>query len=239
MSYSHFQLDMEHYLWPKIVAAVLLTQTRGDRMHSNMVAALEHIVSLKSGLLICDAVTCLAVWVVIWESCVKFWGIFAFSFFFIHSFSLPSCPVPISSCEGVGGMACCQFCSSGRLCSGIAVVSVFGDCKWHGWLFGGRAVQEDPLPEGWEMRYTGDGVRYFVDHNTRSTTFQDPRSGAAKGWVSWWQMCEWMDEWEKSSFHLLLPNPPYPVYLHGYFSLLNWEWESSTLSTVYFIHAWV
>jgi len=44
-------------------------------------------------------------------------------------------------------------------------------------------VQEDPLPEGWEMRYTGDGVRYFVDHNTRSTTFQDPRSGIAKGSV--------------------------------------------------------
>jgi len=34
------------------------------------------------------------------------------------------------------------------------------------------------------MRYTADGVRYFVDHNTRSTTFQDPRSGAAKGLVS-------------------------------------------------------
>ena len=46
-----------------------------------------------------------------------------------------------------------------------------------------RSVQEDPLPEGWEMRYTADGVRYFVDHNTRSTTFQDPRSGAAKGLV--------------------------------------------------------
>ena len=28
------------------------------------------------------------------------------------------------------------------------------------------------MPEGWEMRYTNEGVRYFVDHNTRSTTFQ-------------------------------------------------------------------
>ena len=43
-------------------------------------------------------------------------------------------------------------------------------------------MQEDPLPEGWEMRYTGEGVRYFVDHNTRSTTFQDPRGGH-KGYV--------------------------------------------------------
>ena len=42
-------------------------------------------------------------------------------------------------------------------------------------------MQEDPLPEGWEMRYTGEGVRYFVDHNTRTTTFQDPRGGPAKG----------------------------------------------------------
>lgn len=43
-------------------------------------------------------------------------------------------------------------------------------------------MQEDPLPEGWEMRYTNEGVRYFVDHNTRSTTFQDPRGGQTKGY---------------------------------------------------------
>ena len=28
------------------------------------------------------------------------------------------------------------------------------------------------------MRLTEDGMRYFVDHNTRTTTFQDPRPGA-------------------------------------------------------------
>jgi len=33
------------------------------------------------------------------------------------------------------------------------------------------------------MRFTAEGVRYFVDHNTRSTTFQDPRGGPAKGFV--------------------------------------------------------
>ena len=44
-----------------------------------------------------------------------------------------------------------------------------------------RIMQEDPLPEGWEMRYTAEGVRYFVDHNSRTTTFQDPRGGPAKG----------------------------------------------------------
>ncbi|KAJ1554603.1 hypothetical protein HK405_004587 [Cladochytrium tenue] len=31
------------------------------------------------------------------------------------------------------------------------------------------------LPAGWEMRYTVDGRPYFVDHNTRTTTWLDPR----------------------------------------------------------------
>jgi atrophin-1 interacting protein 5 (WW domain-containing E3 ubiquitin protein ligase 1) len=39
-------------------------------------------------------------------------------------------------------------------------------------------MKEEPLPNGWEMRWTEDGVRYFVDHNTRTTTFDDPRPGA-------------------------------------------------------------
>lgn len=43
--------------------------------------------------------------------------------------------------------------------------------------------QEDPLPPGWEMRITDEGVHYFVDHNTRTTTFQDPRPGATRGYV--------------------------------------------------------
>lgn len=54
---------------------------------------------------------------------------------------------------------------------------VAGDCLFC------SIVQEDPLPQGWEMRFTAEGVRYFVDHNTRSTTFQDPRGGPAKGFV--------------------------------------------------------
>jgi len=42
-------------------------------------------------------------------------------------------------------------------------------------------VQEEPLPQGWEMRFLEDGVvQYFVDHNTRTTTFDDPRPGASK-----------------------------------------------------------
>ncbi len=33
-------------------------------------------------------------------------------------------------------------------------------------------VDQLPLPQGWEMRHTEQGVKYFVDHNTRTTTFQ-------------------------------------------------------------------
>ncbi|KAI9276603.1 hypothetical protein BY458DRAFT_505502 [Sporodiniella umbellata] len=32
-----------------------------------------------------------------------------------------------------------------------------------------------PLPSGWEMRTTAEGRPYFVDHNTRTTTWVDPR----------------------------------------------------------------
>ncbi|KAL1920700.1 uncharacterized protein VTP21DRAFT_1077 [Calcarisporiella thermophila] len=32
-----------------------------------------------------------------------------------------------------------------------------------------------PLPPGWEMRVTPEGRPYFVDHNTRTTTWVDPR----------------------------------------------------------------
>uniref|UniRef100_A0A6Q2Z9E3 E3 ubiquitin-protein ligase n=1 Tax=Esox lucius TaxID=8010 RepID=A0A6Q2Z9E3_ESOLU len=36
-------------------------------------------------------------------------------------------------------------------------------------------TQGSPLPEGWEMRFTVDGIPYFVDHNRRTTTYIDPR----------------------------------------------------------------
>ncbi|KAJ3411380.1 hypothetical protein HDV05_002305 [Chytridiales sp. JEL 0842] len=32
-----------------------------------------------------------------------------------------------------------------------------------------------PLPSGWERRFTPEGRPYFIDHNTRATTWQDPR----------------------------------------------------------------
>ncbi|KAF2812250.1 uncharacterized protein BDZ99DRAFT_346593, partial [Mytilinidion resinicola] len=31
------------------------------------------------------------------------------------------------------------------------------------------------FPSGWGQRYTAEGRVYFVDHNTRTTTWVDPR----------------------------------------------------------------
>ncbi|KAJ7212062.1 hypothetical protein GGX14DRAFT_447230 [Mycena pura] len=36
-----------------------------------------------------------------------------------------------------------------------------------------------PLPSGWEMRLTSTGRVYFVDHNTKTTTWDDPRAPTA------------------------------------------------------------
>jgi E3 ubiquitin-protein ligase NEDD4 len=38
-------------------------------------------------------------------------------------------------------------------------------------------VEQDPsLPEGWEQRLTPDGKVYYVDHNTRATSWEHPAS---------------------------------------------------------------
>jgi len=34
---------------------------------------------------------------------------------------------------------------------------------------------EEPLPPGWEMRFDSYGRKYYVDHNTRSTTWERPQ----------------------------------------------------------------
>lgn len=39
---------------------------------------------------------------------------------------------------------------------------------------GGRR-QEDALPPGWEMQVAPNGRTFFIDHNTRKTTWDDPR----------------------------------------------------------------
>lgn len=36
------------------------------------------------------------------------------------------------------------------------------------------SADEEPLPNGWEMRYDQFGRKYYVDHNTKSTTWERP-----------------------------------------------------------------
>ncbi|EEP80938.1 E3 ubiquitin--protein ligase pub1 [Uncinocarpus reesii 1704] len=40
---------------------------------------------------------------------------------------------------------------------------------------GATTAGSGELPAGWEQRYTPEGRSYFVDHNTRTTTWVDPR----------------------------------------------------------------
>jgi len=40
---------------------------------------------------------------------------------------------------------------------------------------GEATAQEEPLPAGWEMRYDVYGRRYYVDHNSRSTSWERPQ----------------------------------------------------------------
>ena len=40
---------------------------------------------------------------------------------------------------------------------------------------GATTAGSSSLPAGWEERYTPDGRAYYVDHNTRATTWVDPR----------------------------------------------------------------
>lgn len=37
-----------------------------------------------------------------------------------------------------------------------------------------QGMPDAPLPEGWEMRITQDGIPFFIDHNTRTTTYNHP-----------------------------------------------------------------
>jgi hypothetical protein len=41
---------------------------------------------------------------------------------------------------------------------------------------GGLAELSPPLPEGWEVAYTAEGVPYYIDHNTGTSTWVDPRT---------------------------------------------------------------
>nr|2LAJ_A Chain A, E3 ubiquitin-protein ligase NEDD4-like [Homo sapiens] len=37
------------------------------------------------------------------------------------------------------------------------------------------AMEQSFLPPGWEMRIAPNGRPFFYDHNTKTTTWEDPR----------------------------------------------------------------
>ena len=37
------------------------------------------------------------------------------------------------------------------------------------------SAEQAPLPPGWEASTTATGKAYFIDHNSHTTTFRDPR----------------------------------------------------------------
>ena len=41
-------------------------------------------------------------------------------------------------------------------------------------------TKTNPLPLGWELKYTKEGKKFFVDHNTKSTSWIDPRQREIK-----------------------------------------------------------
>ena len=45
----------------------------------------------------------------------------------------------------------------------------------------GGTDEEDPLPQGWETKYDQNGRRYYVDHNSRTTSWNRPKPLPA-GW---------------------------------------------------------
>ncbi|XP_048774372.1 syntaxin-binding protein 4-like isoform X2 [Ostrea edulis] len=38
-------------------------------------------------------------------------------------------------------------------------------------------IEKDPLPYGWEEAYTADGMRYYINHVTQTTTWSHPKTG--------------------------------------------------------------
>uniref|UniRef100_A0A674P817 HECT-type E3 ubiquitin transferase n=1 Tax=Takifugu rubripes TaxID=31033 RepID=A0A674P817_TAKRU len=84
---------------------------------------------------------------------------------------------------------------------------------------------EDPLPEGWEIRYTREGVRYFVDHNTRTTTFSDPRTGKSSVTKGPQIAYERSFRWKLAHFRYLCQSNALPTFTFGSHSESNLTWR--------------
>ena len=63
---------------------------------------------------------------------------------------------------------------SSRISSAAATADVVSNFQSMN-LESAAALIDIPLPAGFEMRHTPEGRPYFVDHNTRTTSWTDPR----------------------------------------------------------------
>lgn len=54
-------------------------------------------------------------------------------------------------------------------------IRMYGESSSNGQIQQQPVSQLGPLPSGWEMRLTNTARVYFVDHNTKTTTWDDPR----------------------------------------------------------------
>jgi len=54
-----------------------------------------------------------------------------------------------------------------------------------------RRSPPPPLPAGYEMRISNSGREYFFDHNTKRTTYVDPRKGPREGSLDYDLPCGW------------------------------------------------
>ncbi|XP_037397175.1 membrane-associated guanylate kinase, WW and PDZ domain-containing protein 3a isoform X3 [Pygocentrus nattereri] len=79
-----------------------------------------------------------------------------------------------------------------------------------------RDESQEPLPKNWEMAYTETGMVYFIDHNTKTTTWLDPRL-AKKAKPP--EKCEDGDLSSDQAYHIKLPygwekieDPQYGTY---------------------------
>uniref|UniRef100_A0A8V5GYU4 HECT-type E3 ubiquitin transferase n=1 Tax=Melopsittacus undulatus TaxID=13146 RepID=A0A8V5GYU4_MELUD len=64
-------------------------------------------------------------------------------------------------------------------------------------------IQEPPLPPSWEMKYTNEGVHYFMNHNTCTTNFNDPCPGCKSKQGGSPVAYDWSFHWKCHQFHFL------------------------------------
>lgn len=81
---------------------------------------------------------------------------------------------------------------------------------------------EGPLPAGWELKTTADGAPYFVDHNTRTTTFTDPR-GRARGAYGVPMAYERSFRWKLTQFRYLCHYNALPSHIKIQASLISFR----------------